>query len=84
MVGHNDRNAKIEFLAIVVQAAVENNRPNLCGKHPAAIGAESDEVRLVINLQMRKLSPIEGLRHQCQCGDSRHWLSAERSSATAA
>ena len=63
VIRHYDRNAEIKFLTIVMQARVEDKRPNLLRKYPAVICAESYEVGFEVALQMRKLPSIESLRH---------------------
>jgi hypothetical protein len=45
-----------------MQAGVQNDRSNTWRKNPSVIGAEGDKVRFVVDLKMRKPSPIKRLR----------------------
>jgi hypothetical protein len=45
------------------------------------VSAEGHKMLRVIDLKMRQLPAIKSLRHRGLCGDSRHRLSPERSSA---
>ena len=69
MIRHDNGDLKIELGSVVTQAAVENNRPNRLRQNPASVRAESYKVRLVIDLEMWQLPPVESLRHRTEiCG----------------
>jgi hypothetical protein len=63
MIRHYDCDPKIELDAVVVKAAFQNKRTHTVGENPPVVGTECYEVLFVITLKMRKLSPIESLRH---------------------
>jgi hypothetical protein len=68
VIGHNHRDLQIEKPAIIMQAGVQNDRSNTWRKNPSVISAEGDKVGLVVALEMRKLPPIKGLRHNKGAG----------------
>ncbi len=59
MIGHYDNNPKFYLGSLIVQTGIQHKAASGFGKYPAMMGAESQEVRLVVALQMRKLAPIE-------------------------
>ncbi len=76
MIRHNKGDVEVESCFVLVQAAFQHNRAHMLGKNPPVLGAEGDEVLMVIDLEMRKLPAVKGLRHRCEeCGDSRPRLS---------
>jgi len=76
VIRHYDGDSKIEFRSIVMQAAFENDRAHMLWQNPPMVGAERYKMLPVIDLQMRKLAPVESLRQEDDlCGDSRHRLS---------
>jgi len=81
MVRHDDSHFEVELLPVVVQTAFKHDGAHGSRKYPATVSAERNKMLAVINLEMRQLSAIKSLRHKGLCGDSRHRLSAERSSA---
>jgi hypothetical protein len=64
VVWHYDSNAEVECSSVVMKTTLQDDLADTLGKNPAVIGAECYEVLLVIALKMRKLSPIESLRHR--------------------
>jgi len=63
VIRHHDRSLEIVLLLVVVQTTFQNDRSSTVRKNPSMIRRERNEVRLLINLQMRKLPSIKGLRH---------------------
>src|SRR5581483_10720424 len=55
VIGHDHSCLKIKLGAFLVQAAIERDASDLGWQDPAMIGAEGQEVRLVVTLQMRQL-----------------------------
>jgi hypothetical protein len=68
MVGHHNRDTKVEFLSVIMQARFEDKRPNARRKDPATVGAEGHEMLFVIDLEMRKLPAVESLGHRVYVG----------------
>jgi len=66
MIGHYNRNPKIEHRPIVMKTRFQNDRPNLFGKNPTVISAKGNEAWPIVNLKMRKFPPIKRLRHKVQ------------------
>jgi hypothetical protein len=81
VIRHDDRDLEVEPLLVVVQTACEHDGAHVSRQYPAMVSAEGHKMLCVIDLKMRQLSAIKSLRHRGLCGDSRHRLSAERSSA---
>ena len=63
VIGHDDGNFQIELSTIVMHAGVQDGVTNSCGQDPPLMRAESNEMWFVIDLKMRKLTPIKSLRH---------------------
>jgi hypothetical protein len=63
MIRHNNTDAQIEFLSVVMPTAFQNDSPNELRKNPPALSAECHEVLPVVALKMRKPSTVEGLWH---------------------
>lgn len=63
VIRHHYRSLEIVSLLVVVQTTFQDDRSRTVRKNPSMIHAERNEMRSFIDLQMRKLSPIEGLRH---------------------
>ena len=63
VIGHDDGNFQIELCAVVMQAGVQDGVTYSFRQDPPLMRAESNEMSLVINLKMRKLTPIKSLRH---------------------
>src|SRR6184192_4320840 len=59
MIGHYNRNAEIESFVMSKYAGIENDIPRPSGKLVAILGNKSDEMRFVIALIMRQISPIK-------------------------
>ncbi|MFZ0860770.1 MAG: hypothetical protein WAN18_08830, partial [Candidatus Sulfotelmatobacter sp.] len=68
MVRHHDGNTQIVFRSVVVQTGFQHERAHLHRKKPPPISAESHKMLMVINLKMRKLPTVEGLRHKVYVG----------------
>ena len=81
VIRHDDRDLEVEPLLVVVQTACEHDGAHVSRQYPAMVSAEGHKMLCVIDLKMRQLSAIKSLRNRGLCGDSRHRLSAERSSA---
>ena len=64
VIRHYDGNSKIEFRSIVMQAASESDRAHMLWKRKPMLGAERYKMLPVIDLKMRKLPPVESLRHR--------------------
>jgi len=60
VVGHNNRNVKLIFGAVIAAAALENDIPCPFRQDRTMLRDERYEVRLVVALQMRQISSIEG------------------------
>jgi len=58
MIRHNDGGMEIEFLCMLVQAALENNIPSERRKVPTAVGVERDEQGVIVLLEMRKTTAV--------------------------
>jgi hypothetical protein len=63
VIGHDDGNFQIELSTIVMQAGVQDGVTNSFGQDPPLMRAESNVMWFVIDLKMRKLTPIKSLRH---------------------
>ena len=81
MIRHDDSDAQVEVLSIVVPTAFEHDGTHALRKNPPLIGTECHEVLLVIALKMGKLSTVESLRHRSYVGTAAPGCPAERSSA---
>jgi hypothetical protein len=75
VIRHDNGHSKIELRSIVMQAASENDRAHMFWQKQPMVSAERYKMLSVIDLQMRKLSAVESLRHRESSGDSRHRLS---------
>jgi len=63
MIRHNDNSPKINCPSVCPEARVHNNGLGPVRQDPSLIGAECQEVRFIVALQMRKIAAIEGLRY---------------------
>jgi hypothetical protein len=64
VIRHDDRNAQIKFLSVVMQAAFQNGGPYSLRKNPSTMSTKCYEVLPLVALQVRKLPAIESLRHR--------------------
>jgi hypothetical protein len=63
VIRHNHSSFEVKFRSVVVKATIQDNTPNALRKNPSIMSAESDKVRFIVNLKMRKPPPIKSLRH---------------------
>jgi hypothetical protein len=75
MVRHNHNNLDVQLGPLIMQAALQHDRPDSFGKNPTVIGTERQEVGLTVALQMWKLPSVKSFRHDSR-GDSRPRLSS--------
>ena len=65
MIGHYNRNAEIESFVMSKYAGIQNDIPRPSGKLVAILGNKSDEMRFVIALIMRQISPAKAHEGYC-------------------
>src|SRR5438270_2453823 len=81
MIRHDDRRVQVEGVLILMQAAIECDLASAVGKNPSVVCAEGQKVRLVVALQMGKITAIKRLGHAHVEADALV-CPAERSSAS--
>ena len=82
VIWHDNYDFQVVALTVVMETTFQSDRPSGVRKDPPALGTEGHEMRLVIDLKMRKLPPIKSLRHgKTNVGTAAIGCPAEQSSA---
>jgi hypothetical protein len=63
VVRHHHNNLDVQLGPLIMQAALQHDRPDSFGKNPAVISTERQEVGLAVALQMWKLPSVKSFRH---------------------